>query len=82
MNAPKHFVRRRRRHKSPGDADSAAEVDATKKYPLLVVLHGGRRRCGKFVGLPVELAGFFRGGVRDADDQPARLDRLWTKVHG
>jgi len=37
---------------------------------------------GKFVGLPVEPAGFLRGRIRDADDQPARLDRLRTKVHG
>jgi len=35
------------------------KFDATKKYPLLVLLHGGRRRCVECVGIPVGKPKFF-----------------------
>ncbi len=33
------------------------------------------------LGLPVERAGLFRGGLRDTDDQPAGLDGLRAEIH-
>ena len=54
--------------------------DASKKYPMLLLIHGGPQGAwGRRLGIPLESASDGRAGICGADDQSARLDGLRPK---
>ncbi len=56
--------------------------DPAKKYPAVILIHGGpERRMGAKLELPLECAGFRVGRVRDGYAQSPRVRRLRPEIH-
>jgi len=58
------------------------KFDATKNIRCWCCCTATTDDVGRFVGIPVECTSVFGRGIRDAVDQPARVDGLRTEIYG